>query len=221
MPDLGTIAEIKPKGRSARRYEVWVDGEVALEADKEVIAEGGLRPGQPLTGEEVAALRKADQALEASRLTLGLLAHRARSRHELLLALRRKRYPQEIVELTMQRLERAGLLDDEAFARQMVETFSRRRLLGRYAVYHKLRQAGLDEAVAEQALAAASGEDDELERARLVARKYLDRPSRSGETPGPRLRAKVYDLLQRRGYEAGIARQVTEETVGDDRIDDL
>jgi regulatory protein len=192
---------------------VWVDGVVALEADEEVIAQGGLRTGQPLTEEKVAELQQADQGLEASRLVLRLLSHRARSRQELLLALRRKRYPQEIMAVTMERLERAGLLDDEAFARQMVEV-GRARRLGRWAVYHKLRQAGVDEATAERVLAETASEEEEGERARLVARKYVERAPQGGERR--RLRAKVYDLLQRRGYDSGMARQVAEDVVADD-----
>ena len=217
MPVIGTIADIKPRGRSQHRWEVWVDGEVVLEADKEVIAQGGLRTGRPLTEEEVTELRSADQALEASRVVLRLLSHRGRSRQELVLALRRKRYPAEIVDTTMERLERAGLIDDQAFAEQMVAQYSGHRRLGRYAVYQKLRQAGLDSALAEQVLAETTSEESELERARHTARKYVERAP--GGDPR-RLRAKVYGLLQRRGFDAGIARQVTEEAVADDGLDE-
>jgi regulatory protein len=213
MPVLGTIAEIKPRGRSSRRREVWVDGEVVLEADEEVIVQGGLRPGRPLTEEEVVELRQADQALEASRLALRLLSQRSRSRHELVTALRRKRCPEEVVNLTLERLERAGLIDDQAFAQQMVDYYGRHRQLGRRAVHHKLRQAGVEASLAEPVLAETTSEAEELERARLVARKYLERTPRGDPR---RLRARVYGLLQRRGFDAGLARQVTEEVVADD-----
>lgn len=217
MPVLGTITQIKPKGRSQHRYEVWIDGQVVLEADQEVIAQGGLRSGRPLTVEELGHLRHADQALEASRLALRLLSHRARSRQEIILALRRKRYPEDLVALTLERLTSAGLLDDEALAHQMAEQFTRHRQLGRYAVYHKLRQAGLEADLVQRAVTAATNEEDELERARQVAQRYVARAPAGGDR---RLRAKVYSLLQRRGFEAGLARQVTEETVADDRTDD-
>ncbi len=217
MPVLGTIADIKPRGRSARRWQVWVDGEVVLEAEEEVIAQGGLRPGRPVTEEEIEQLRQADQALQASRLAQRLLAHRSHSRHELVTALRRKRFSEEIATLTLERLERAGLIDDEAFAQRLVEHYTRARGLGQHAVRHKLRQAGLDTVLTEEALSAATSEAEELERARLAARKYLQRVS-TGETQ--RLRARLYDLLLRRGFDAGVARQVSEEAVAEDNIDD-
>lgn len=213
MSVLGTIAEIKPRGRSTRRWEVWIDGEVVLEAEEEVIAQGGLRPGRPLTEEEAEALRQADQALQASRIAQRLLAQRSRSRHELVTALRRKGYAEETVALTLERLERVGLLDDGAFAQRLVEHYSRGRGLGRQAVRQRLRQAGLDTVLAEEVLAAATSEEEELERARLAAQKYVSRAS-AGEAH--RLRARLYQLLLRRGFDAEVARQVTEEVVAED-----
>lgn len=216
MSVLGTIGDIKPRGRSARRWEVWVEGEVVLEAEEEVIAQGGLRPGRPVTEEEIEQLRQADQALQASRLAQRLLAQRSRSRHELTTALRRKRFSEEIVSLTLERLERAGLVDDGLFAQRLVEHYSRGRGLGRHAVRQKLRQAGLDKALAEEVLVAATGDAEEGERARLAARKYVQGAS-AGEAH--RLRARLYDFLLRRGFDAELARQVTQEVVAED-IDD-
>jgi len=216
MSALGIISAIKPRGSSSRRYEVWIGEEVALEADKEVIAQAGLYPGRALSAEEAAHIREADRVLGAGRQAMRLLAHRGRSRRELVRALRRKRYSEAEIEPALERLERAGLINDEALARQLAEYYSRYRGQGRRAVLHKMLQAGLEAPLAEAVLAEFADEKSEQERAREAGQRFL---ARIGRDRDPHRRARLYDYLQRRGFDADLCRQITEQLVADDEID--
>lgn len=216
MAAWGTISEIKPRKSSSRRYQVWIGEEVALEADQEVIVQAGLYPGRALSVEEVAQIREADRVLEASRQAMRLLAHRGRSRQQLVRALRRKRYSEAEIGRALERLERAGLINDEALARQLAEYYARFRGQGRRAVMHRLLQAGLEASLAEAVLAEFADEKSEEERARQAARRFL---ARAGQEESLRRRARLYDHLQRRGFDASLCRQVTEELVADEDSD--
>jgi regulatory protein len=132
---------------------------------------------------------------------LGLLAVRPRSRRELERRLLAARFEPDEVRDVLTRLERVGLVDDEAFARQYAEHRFGARKEGSRAVAQGLRAAGIDPALAETAAEAAP--DDDEERAVDLARARATRLS--GVAPEKAF-ARLSSLLMRRGYSPQIAR---------------
>ncbi|NLO73040.1 MAG: hypothetical protein GX100_02875 [candidate division WS1 bacterium] len=201
------VSEARRIGRS-RRYQVLVDGQVVLEADEEVIAQFGLAPGRMLGEDTISEAQRADQALLAARAALRLLRFRARSSQELYRALRARKFSTEVVELTLERLEQAGLVNDQELSASLARQLRERRM-GTHLVRQKMLQIGLDRELAEATLSAL-GEEGELERATAVADKYLARPATG---PSARLRGRLYQHLRRRGFADHICREVVEQTV--------
>ena len=113
------------------------------------------------------------------------------------------------------RLERVGLVDDEAFARQFAEHRFGSRKEGSRAVAQGLRAAGIESSLAE-AVSHQATEDDE-ERAAELARSRVSRLS--GVTPEKAF-ARLSSLLMRRGYGPQIARSAARKALeipfGDD-----
>ena len=146
---------------------------------------------------------------------LGLLAVRPRSRRELERRLLGARFDPGEVEDVLIRLERVGLVDDEAFARQFAEHRFGSRKEGSRAVAQGLRAAGIDPSLAE-AVSHQAPDDDE-ERAADLARSRVSRLS--GVSPEKAF-ARLSSLLMRRGYGPQIARSAARKAleipVGDD-----
>lgn len=201
---MGRVDEVKRVGRS-RRWAVVVDGETALEAEAETLARFRIRPGKELGAGELEEVRAAEEALQAGLSAARLLKYRGRSRQELYRALRRKGYGEAAVSLTLERLEEAGLINDEALAGQLVEGL-RARNVGTRAVRRKLLQAGLGRELTEEALA-NTDEGEERERATALAQKYL---ARSGGEDPAQVRRRLYGYLARRGFDDGVCREVLE-----------
>jgi regulatory protein len=132
---------------------------------------------------------------------LGLLAVRARSRRELERRLLQAGFEAEEVTDVLERLERVGLLDDEAFARQVVEHAFGVKRSGRRAVVSSLMAAGVAPDIIEAALSDA---DDEDERADALARS---RVPRLGSADPVKAFSRLTSLLVRRGYSPEVARQ--------------
>ena len=132
---------------------------------------------------------------------LGLLAVRPRSRRELERRLLQARFEPEEVRDVIGRLERVGLVDDQAFARQYADHRFGSRREGRRAVVSGLRAAGISPQLAETT--ADGAPDDEEERANELARARAGRLS--GVDP-PKAFARLTSLLMRRGYSPEIAR---------------
>jgi regulatory protein len=139
---------------------------------------------------------------------LGLLAVRPRSRRELERRLLGARFEPDEVQDVLTRLERVGLVDDEAFARQYAEQRFGSRKEGSRGVEQGLRAAGIAPALAASAADGAPDEDEE--RAADLA---LSRASRLRGVPPKKAFARLSSLLMRRGYSPEIARSAARKAL--------
>ncbi len=139
---------------------------------------------------------------------LGLLAVRPRSRQELERRLLAARFEPEEVQDVLVRLERVGLVDDEAFARQYAEHRFGSRKEGSRGVEQGLRAAGIAPALA--ARVAEGTPDDDEERAAELARS---RASRLTGVAPQKAFARLSSLLMRRGYSPEIARSAARKAL--------
>ena len=147
-----------------------------------------------MTTRERPAVKVKDRALR-------LLTVRSRSRSELRQRLLRANFEAEEVDAALDDLEAVGLIDDEAFARELAE-HQRRKGLGRRAGLAGMRAKGLDRELAERISDDVTPED-EAERAVEVAANRLTRLR--GLDPESR-RRRLLDFLLRRGYDPETAR---------------
>jgi regulatory protein len=140
---------------------------------------------------------------------LGLLAVRARSRRELERRLLAAGFEQAEVADALERLERVGLVDDQAFARQLVEHAFGNRGDGRRAVASALAAKGVDPSVAVAVLDELDG--DEQERADRLA---ASRAGRLRSLPPEKAFQRLTSLLLRRGYAPEVARGAARRALG-------
>jgi regulatory protein len=122
--------------------------------------------------------------------------------------LRRRGAPAPVAAEVLADLTARGYLDDAAFARHWVAARSARGY-GPARLRAELRARGVAGSLVDAALAAQG--DDELERARAVARRRLPALQRADRT---RAAARLRDHLVRRGYSAAIVSRVVRESVG-------
>lgn len=132
---------------------------------------------------------------------LGLLAVRPRARRELERRLLAAGFDPPEVGDVLTRLERAGLVDDEAFAKQLAEHQFGTRRAGSRAVESELLAKGIAPDLAAEV--SASPPDDEQERAAELARSRVGRLV--GVEPVKAF-GRLTSLLVRRGYSHEVAR---------------
>ncbi len=132
---------------------------------------------------------------------LGLLAVRPRARRELERRLLAAGFQADEVDDVLVRLERVGLIDDEAFARQLADHQFGSRHAGRRAVTSALLAKGIAPDLA--ARVADDAPDAEHDRAFELAR------ARAGRLEGvepQKAFGRLTSLLVRRGYSPDVAR---------------
>ncbi len=214
---MSVVTALTPHPRRPGRVDVSVDGKSAGAISVDAVARLRLSVGaefehlQQAFEDEVAALATWDAANR-------LLAVRARSRLELRRQLLRKGEPAPLVDLVLDRLERAGYLDDADFARQFVRSRSLMRGMSRRRVQQELAKRGVPRDLAEPAIAEVFAEEgvDEYAAVERLARKKL--PSLGKLDPAAR-RRRLYAFLSRRGFESDDIQHVL-GALGVDRFND-
>lgn len=201
-----TITQVVPDPRRADRFRIERNGIAWVTLSAARVAELGLRVGEVLTAERCAAIEHAaavDAALEAG---LRLLGVRPRSEAELQQRLRRKGFPESVIQEALARLRRLGYVDDQAFAEGWVAQRQATNPRGAAALRQELRSKGVSPELIKEVVI----EDPEREfaAARALVRKHQQRLQRVDAKTAQR---RLAGLLQRRGFSWSVIRAVLRE----------
>lgn len=190
-------------GVPARRPGVPEPAQARLAARTREILE---RPRTAASEEQVA---REKSVVHECRYLMRLLSMRRRSEGEMRRRLAEREVPADVAHEAMARIDRAGLIDDAAFARDWVQQRRALRALGDEALRRELESRRVDPELIEAALGA--GEDDEEQRCRELVRSRLDdrdrerlRQERDG-SHRRRLSRRLDALLTRKGYPGDLA----------------
>lgn len=136
----------------------------------------------------------------ARNIVLKLLERGPKSSSELALALEKHEIPSEIAQLVIQRFTEVELINDEAFAQQVVDASRRTKGLARSMVKRKLSDKGLDQDIIDS-VASEISDEDELAVATDLAMKRLGQLSKLEPEVAKR---RLVGFLQRRGFGSSI-----------------
>lgn len=196
----GKITALVAQKRNKERVNVYIDGEFAF--GLALIEALKLHKGQTLTDEEIDRLKALDEVEVAHERALNLLSYRPRSTDEVRRKLQESnKFSENAVDKALEKLERAGLLDDEAFARYWVENRERFSPRSARALRHELRQKGVSDRVVEDVVTSL----DEEDAAYRAAQAKLSRYANAEEDE---FRKKLGGYLSRRGFSYGTVRDV-------------
>ena len=196
----GTITSLVAQERNKERVSVYIDGEFAFGLT--MIEALKLRKGQQLSETEIARLQALDEIEVAHEAALNFLSYRPRSTHEVRRRLEERKFSPQAVEKALERLQNAGLLDDEAFSSYWIENREQFGPRSIRALRQELRQKGVPDSIIAAALDGLDEEDAAYRAASHQARHLtgLDRQA---------FRKKVGDFLTRRGFSYAVSRDVT------------
>jgi len=204
---MRTITAIKPQKKNPRRVNVYLDGEFAFGLAGMVAA--WLKVGQTLAEEKIASLQAEDEQESVYQKALHFLSYRPRSKAEVRQNLNKHNVPESLIAATLERLQRSGLVNDEAFTRAWVENRSEFRPRSKLALKMELRRKGLDDEIVQSVLAESV---DEESLALQAARKYFRRLAGLERSE---FRVKLSGFLARRGFSystiAPVVSQVWQE----------
>jgi regulatory protein len=147
----------------------------------------------------------------ARQIVLRQLAMAPRSRAELAQKLAQRGCAADVAATVLDRMTRVGLVDDEAYAQMLVRSQQAARGLAKGALARELRAKGIENHLADEALASISDED-ERDRARALVGKKLRAMHGLGVEVQIR---RLAGILARKGYSASVTYTVIREAIAD------
>lgn len=196
------------------RYHVTINDTESVIVPVSLMRERPLKEGQPLDLQEYdqwLLLRQYRFALDRA---VGYLAVRARSKHEIEQKLLQAGYRPATVEMVLYKLEREGILNDEEFARQWVESRVHHKL-GKTRIAQELRRKGISRQEAEESLSEVD-EDELLNSAAALAAKAAAK-IKPGEDPR-KAAQRIAGMLARRGFSWDIAKEAISRAISDKNV---
>jgi regulatory protein len=209
----GIITAIEPSARRAGRFDLAVEGTIVARLSIDSVERLGLRVGCAVTGplatrivDEASVVRSYDRGID-------ILAVRPRASADLRRTLIKKGDRAASVDQAIARLQAAGFLDDDQFARQ----FARAKALGAGAskrrIEQELRRRGVAGTAATRAIEDTFRDEqiDDQTSIERVATKKLRMLSRLDPATQ---RRRLYAFLARRGYDSDTIGATVRRLVG-------
>ena len=209
---MSKITAIEPQQKNPQRVNVYLDGEFAF--GLACITAGWLKVGLELSEEKITALQAEDANEMAYQKALHFLSYRPRSSAEVRQNLTKRGIPEVLVNETVNRLQRAGLVNDQEFARAWVENRNTFQPRSKTALRMELRRKGLSDEVLQPVL---DEQVDEEALAFEAARKYA---RRLAGLEWLEFRQKLSGFLARRGFSYTTLSPVVSEVWKETRTAD-
>ena len=155
--------------------------------------------------------REPDPHDVARQIVLRQLAMAPRSRAQLEQKLAQRDCPADVAAAVLDRMTEVGLVDDRAYAQMLVRSQHADRGLAKRALARELHTKGIEDDLADQALASIS-DADERDRARALVDKKLRAMHGLGIEVQTR---RLAGMLARKGYSPSVSYAVIREAIAD------
>jgi regulatory protein len=199
--DQPVITAIVPTQRNPQRATIRVGRQAMATLSRRLIDELGLMIGQAWNDAIAQQVSRAAQVDKATRQGLNRLNRRPMSSGRMRTKLRQLGYDEAVIVAAIDRLTQLGALDDEAMGRALVEELVRRGSGGPRLIRARLQARGIPVPLAQGLAAEADNAEQQVDAARVLARKRLRMMARL--EPAIRQR-RLWAALARRGFDHDI-----------------
>ncbi|GAB4109474.1 MAG: hypothetical protein Kow00105_18190 [Phycisphaeraceae bacterium] len=205
---MSEITSIKPTQRNPARVTVRVGRKVVATLPLYKVNELNLHVGLPWDAALEQRVSEAVRFDKALRQAMTRLNRRAMSRRDLDRKLRDLGHDETLRARVLDHLAGLNLLDDEAYARALIEATCRRKPAGPQLLRQKLYKKGINRSLIEKLVSEATDGQDlspgavELARKKLRTMQRLDLPTR---------KRRLFGLLARRGFNPDTISSVMAE----------
>lgn len=148
--------------------------------------------------------QEVEQQKQAIITSLRLLAASPKSGTELRKKLVSKGFAETVITCALKELAEQGILDESAYAKDLVARLTQSQAAGKYRVAFELKRHGVPAKIRNELLETITPEDEAaraLEQARLKWTGWL-------KLDPQRRKKRLYDFLIRKGYDFQIAQDV-------------
>ncbi len=191
------ITKIEKQRKNSKRWNLYVDEEFACGLSEDTFLKFGLRTNDEISKETLREIEKFDEYQFAKKSALDFLSYRIRSTAEIKDKLRSKKISAGTIDKTVLHLSKMRLIDDEEFARQLVQGKLGAKPAGKNVIRQKLFQKGIPKNISDKVIAESYTEEKERELMANVFNKYSKKLKGIEKNQA---RRKLFDYLMRKGF---------------------
>jgi regulatory protein len=202
------ITKLERQKKNHKRYNLYLDGEFFCGLYDDTLLKYGLASGDEVTEKQIEEIRAFDEYIYGKKISFDYLSYRIRTITEIRKRLRKAKLQDETIEKVIKHLQELKLVDDEAFARQLISENVKNKPSGRRMLEKKLFEKGIPKQVSESVLDEVLTEETEKELALKVYEKLLPKLK---ELDKQEARQKVFARLAAKGFNFDIINEIIRE----------
>lgn len=216
MPE---ITAINPSPRREGRYEIFVDGARFAAVSVDTIGRLKLRIRGEVDAQTLAEIERDAQALATLDRAMNMLDFRARSTRDLRRQLLKKGEPEAFVDEALEKLTRAGVLDDASYAKVFTRAKTSSQGFGKRRISMELSKRGISREVSAPAINQALEEEEINEKD--ILEKAAQKKLRTLERYDPETKKRrLYAYLARRGFSSEDISKALRRLLGREATED-
>jgi regulatory protein len=197
---ITSLEQVRPKGW----FELIVEGNPPFLIDAESIFRHSLKIGDTLTETQINKIKNEADISWLKNKGMQILSRHMISERDLRRKLSEERRPQNAREDVIYQLKHYGLIDDNKYASSFVRTQISRGPKSRLYLKKLLREKGISEEIAQNAITSEFQEIDEVGAVRKLAEKKYKTVK---YLPTEKAKGKVINFLRSRGFPWDTIRQ--------------
>lgn len=206
---MAKITEIK-ECRNKARVNIYIDGEFCLAIDKFVAYKSFLKVGKEISVSELEALALEEERESALKKAIAYVTRYRVTEKKARDYLKGKEYSQNVIEETMEKLQKYSFVSDEQYAKDFMASRLKRK--GAKLIKMELSQKGVSKDIIAGLETSA---DDEKEACKKQAEKYMRNKEKTRENY-----AKLFQNLAGKGFDFSVIKTTIEQIKGEVEIED-
>ena len=198
---------IKYKKGSKGLYKVELDDGRVLSLYEDVILKFDLLLKKEIMDSDLDSINKYNLECDVYYVALNNIKSRFKSEFELRNILKKKEYPDEYIELAINKLIKQGYLNDRLFARSYINNQMLTTSRGPLRIQRDLLDKKIDYNVINEELSVFSEEEQMMKIKKIISKKIQSNHSRGGYV----LKQKVVNDVKLLGYDSLVISRVISE----------
>ncbi|VEF48875.1 regulatory protein RecX [Bacillus freudenreichii] len=200
------ITKISVQKKNQNRYNIFLDNVYAFAVDEDVLIKYHLTKGKELSDHDLTRIQHEDEIRKAYHSAVQFLSYRMRSALEISAHLKKKEWPDRIIDVVLQELTSQKYIDDLEFAKAYVRTYANSGKKGPLVLKRELEQKGITEQKINEALTEYNKEKQVMDAIQL-GNKYAAQNKKLSERM---LKQKLEHSLSIKGFPPDIVQSAME-----------
>lgn len=202
------ISKLDRQKKNHKRYNLYLDGEFYCGLYDDTLLKYGIASGDEVTEKQIEEIRGFDEYIYGKKIAFDYLSYRIRTISEIKKRLKKAKLQDETIDKVIAHLKELKLVDDEAFARQLVAEKIKNKPSGKRMLEKKLYEMGIPKQVSEPVINELLDEETEKTLALKIYEKLL--PKLQG-LDRQEARQKIFAKLASRGFNFDIINEIIRE----------